>query len=184
MARKSITELNALIASNLADNVNQSITPAILRSTLAAINEVFTPSQGRIKITTPKIVTLGTAFINIVGDSFESTGLVQYTDGGGLGSIFCDQKALTRVTFVASLSASQGRTISVALYIDGAVTTAVGSCVTQGATEQVSLTASTLLYMPAAANFELRARADTNNTSTTITNGYFLCESQPVLAFP
>jgi hypothetical protein len=183
MARKDVTAILTEIASTLADNTSQAITPAILRTVVKDITDLVAPSYGVLAIETPSTVSMGLTTVdqiitftsNLVG------GATQYSIASNT-TITSDQRSTNRISITMDIEGPNGRAVTVTVYENGVVTPLVASITTAGAGNPQGLNMSLLRYKDPGAAYTFRIKADAGGTFI-ISNTVIIIENVPVFSF-
>jgi hypothetical protein len=181
--RKDVTAILTEIASTLADNTSQAITPALLRTVVKDITDCFAPSGARLLITNPATVNMGlTGADQIVTFLSSATGGSPQYSVGSLQTLTSDQKSANRVGLTMQVGGPDGIRVTATVYMNGVATDLAGGTATAGNGIPTVISMSGVIYADPGASFSLRLKASNNGTFN-ITSTSFHVENVPVYDF-
>jgi hypothetical protein len=183
MARKSIVELEADLLTAFPDNISGAITPQVVRTYFANLLNAIRPAYGVLQKTAQQTVTLGLAAQQIQYTTDTDSDPSQTTSTAATGVIARSERGTSTLNFTMDIDAATNKFITFTLYKDGVATawriTANGA----GAGKPVGVALTAIDYADPSADYDVRATADVDGTSVTLSNGAFLVSVDPVNSY-
>ena len=174
MTRKTATQLLAQSTSSFPDNSLGSITPALLRTMVNDFIDSVKPATCALQLTsaTP---TLGTTDAGFTWNTQTIADSPEYAAATLVGGIINAALPCTlALDFTVDVQVPANRLVTFTLYVDGVITPWAISQQGSGAASPESLSMSAIFTSGnSAPTFQIRAKADTAGTATTLTNGVF-----------
>jgi len=184
MARKSVVELVAQATADFPDNVTGLITPAKLRQFVIDFLTSFSPAYGYLQLPGPTSQVLNIAPSLLVFATATDSDPSQTTSIVPASTVTRTEKGVATIVFTCDFACQVGRFITFTLFKNGVATpwrvTNTGGGLANPLA--VSLTAIDPATSPGAV-YDIRATAEANGISTTLTNGFFVVQLEPVRSF-
>jgi hypothetical protein len=181
--RKALNDLKSDIATLFADNTVGDITPIDLRTFLVDYIDSISPAYGAMGITS-LARTLHQTFSEMDWETQIAATLPEFTCNTSTGKITRnDPKTTNRIEFNMDIEAANNTTIYAALYVNGVITPFTTSCTGRGANNPVVMNFTGLHYSDGPAVYDVRVKAEVNNSAVTFLNGVFIVEAVPVRSY-
>jgi hypothetical protein len=180
MARKSIVELVADIASLIPDNTTEAIEPADIRFVLLELLATFRPAYGSLSIpTVPHAIVVGLTPTLLTFTAAQDSS-PETVSAFATGSIARAERGASRITFSADMELGANRECTITLFKNGVATpwSIKGSGSGTGRPAAVSMVI--LDYADPAATYTFMCTADAAATTVTFTNVSAILEVLPV----
>ncbi len=183
MPRKSILELVAQANADFPDNVTGLVTPAKLRQFCLDFLNAISPAYGYLSKPAPSAQTFGLTPSLVTFTAAHDSDPSQTTSAVPASTITRAERGVSTLQFSAGLETNSGRFVTFTIYKDGAPTlwriTGNGG----GAGNPVSVALTAVDYADPAAVYSVKATAEVNGTSVTLSNMVLLVSVDPVRSF-
>lgn len=181
MARKTMVELTAEIATLFADNTSGAITPAKLREFCQDFVDTMTPAYGAISIAGPLAATVGITDQLMVWSTTYVAQNPEFLTDPATGKITRDQAIVTnRISVNIDVEMATNRELTATLYKNGVPTVWRAKCSGSGAGRPAILSLEAIDYSDVAVEYQLYVQADAAGTAVTYSNGIFIVNAVPV----
>lgn len=183
MPRKSMVELEAEATTNLPDNTSGAISAADVRQMFLDFINAIRPAYGVLQKTAPQTVNLGTTDVSFVYTTATSSDINQLTASAATGKISRTERGTSSINFTMDIECATNRFITFTLYKNGAATPWRMTVNGAGTGKPTAVSMTAIDYADPAAEYEVRAMADTAATSTILSNGSLILGVDPVNSY-
>lgn len=181
--RKAITALEAQADATIEDNTSGSISPADVRAMFKDFLNAIRPAYGVLQQTGNPSQNLGLTPTKMLWNNAQDSDINETNSSAASGRISRLERGTSSLTMSVNVACQSGRFITATIYKNGVATpwrvTATGA----GNGNPVGMSVTMIDYADPAAYYEVFLTAETNATTTVVSNGAMILRVDPVNSY-